>query len=43
MRGSCNIVVKHHGADEECRKPSVYSQPCLCDRCEIESRYHLPS
>jgi hypothetical protein len=43
MRGSCNILAKRHGADEECGKPSVYSQPCSCDRCEIEPGYHLAS
>jgi hypothetical protein len=43
MRGSCNILAKRHGADEECGKPSGYSQPCSCDRREIEPGYHLPS
>lgn len=32
VRGTCNILVKRNGALEECGKPSVYSQPCLCDR-----------
>lgn len=43
MRGTCNIAVKGNRADEACGKPSVYSQPCLCDRCDIEPGYHLPA
>jgi hypothetical protein len=43
MRGTCNILVKRNGTLEECGKPSVYSQPCLCDRCDIDPGYHLPA
>ena len=42
MRGSCNILVKRNGT-EECGKPSVYSQPCQCDSCDVEPGYHLPA
>jgi hypothetical protein len=42
MRGTCNMAVKRNGAYEACGKPSVYSQPCLCDQCDIEPGYHLP-
>ena len=42
MRGTCSIVVKRNGVEEPCGKPSVYSQPCLCDTCDVEPGYHLP-
>lgn len=40
MRGTCNILVKRNGAEEECGKPSVYSECCSCD---IDPGYHLPA
>lgn len=43
MRGTCNILVKRNGAEEERGKPSVYSECCSCDRCDIEPGYHLPA
>lgn len=51
MRGTCNILVRRKGGGHlihgiemgECGKPSVYSHPCSCDRCDIEPGYHLPS
>ena len=42
MRGTCNILVKRSGAEEECGKPSVYSKPCQCDICYLKPGYHLP-
>lgn len=32
MRSTCNIFVERNGAEEECGKPSVYSEPC-CFGC----------
>ena len=43
MRKVCDIIVKRNGAYDECGKPSVYSEPCSCDRCDIDPGYHLPS
>jgi len=44
MRGECNILE----GEEICGKPSVYSQPCLCDECDAPHAQnmepiHLPS
>jgi hypothetical protein len=36
MRQVCNMIVKRNGVQEECERPSVHSQPCWCDRCEID-------
>jgi hypothetical protein len=43
MRGTCNIVVRRNDAEEECGKPSVYSQPYQCDTCYVEPGFHLPA
>jgi hypothetical protein len=54
VRGTCNILVKIDGSPlsgeaydageyMNCGKPSVYSEPCSCDRCDTEPGYHLPS
>jgi hypothetical protein len=46
MRGECCItktVKTPRGVEYEvCGKPSVYSEPCDCDRCDTEPGYHLP-
>jgi hypothetical protein len=34
VRGTCNIFVERNSAEEECGKPSVYSEPCTCDAIE---------
>lgn len=36
------MAIKTNGNVEICGKPSVYSEPCSCDRCEVEPDYHLP-
>jgi hypothetical protein len=36
MRGTCNILVERDGAEEECGKPSVYSEPCCCCVCATD-------
>ena len=43
MRGTCNVLVERDGIQEECGKPSVHSQTCLCDTCDLEPGYHLPT
>jgi len=43
MRGTCNILIERNGALEECAKPSVYSQPCQCDTCDVDPGYHEPA
>jgi hypothetical protein len=43
MRGECNILVKINGELEQCCKPSVYSEPCGCDKCDADPGYHLPT
>jgi hypothetical protein len=42
VRGTCNILVKRNGTQEECGQPSVYSEPCQCDTCYLDPGYHLP-
>jgi len=41
MRGECSIIV-NLDTRETCGKPSVYSQPCLCDECDDLAGDGLP-
>jgi hypothetical protein len=43
MRGECNILLRRNGDLEQCCKPSVYSEPCGCDKCDADPGYHLPT
>jgi hypothetical protein len=47
VRGTCTIF-SNYALREICGKPSVYSQPCLCDECDALHAHgtepiHLPS
>ncbi len=39
LRSECTMVVR---CREVCGSPSVYSEPCWCDKCDSDPGYHLP-
>jgi hypothetical protein len=42
MRGTCGIAKRlgRDGQPDYCGKPSVYTEPCNCDRCDAEPGFH---
>jgi len=43
LRGTCGIAKRllPNGKLDICGKPSVYTEPCNCDRCEADPGYHI--